>query len=166
VCLPSYIPVASGAACRFDIRFSSDPDMIRAALKAVSAETLECGLAPDRRAQLELVLAEVLNNVAEHAYRGRPDGCIELRMEYGDPVLHFSVEDLGVPMPGGTLPAGNAPPTSVDTPDMPEGGFGWFIIRQLVDDISYQCHEGRNVLRFCMTVGTLSCATVRRSSCL
>ena len=37
--------------------------------------------------------------------------------------------------------------------DMPEGGFGWLIIRQLAHDVRYARHEGVNQLSFRIAVG-------------
>ncbi len=91
------------------------------------------------------MLAEVLNNVAEHAYGragwagggggvGRPGG------------VRCRVTDRGHPMPGGEPPEGLLP--AVQPHDLPEGGFGWFLIRELSRDLRYARIGGENVLSF------------------
>ena len=53
-------------------------------------------------------------------------------------------------MPGGTPPAGTLPDLGVEVQDMPEGGFGWFLIRSLVDEMTYErCNTG-NCLMLCI----------------
>jgi serine/threonine-protein kinase RsbW len=37
--------------------------------------------------------------------------------------------------------------------DMPEGGFGWLIIRQLARDVAYVREDGVNQLSFRIAVG-------------
>lgn len=94
----------------------------------------------------ETVLAEALNNIVEHAYaggRGRIRLCLRIR---GNDI-HCCIADQGHPMPGGTPPRGELAPLPPDAP-LPEGGFGWHLIRALSQDIAYQHESGRNCLSF------------------
>ena len=36
--------------------------------------------------------------------------------------------------------------------DLPEGGFGWFLIRSLTRDLTYLREDGYNMLCFCVDV--------------
>jgi serine/threonine-protein kinase RsbW len=106
------------------------------------------GLAAEVRGRLEIVLAEVLNNIVEHAYRDG-SGPISLQIARKGQVLCFRVEDQGHPMPDGNLPRGELP--TAEGPDGPsEGGFGWFLIRSLTEGLSYCRCEGVN--RLCFTI--------------
>jgi serine/threonine-protein kinase RsbW len=99
-------------------------------------------------AALQIVLAEVLNNIAEHAYAGLPHGLVSVAI-WSDPEgLRCRVEDQGQPMPGGTLPPGDLPSLDVDTADLPDGGFGWHMIRSLTADLTYARIGGTNRLEF------------------
>ncbi|MDF0600672.1 ATP-binding protein [Psychromarinibacter sp. C21-152] len=95
----------------------------------------------------ELVLAEALNNVVEHAQRDRPDGTIELHSETRDDGLDLWLFDDGAPMPGDTVPQGDLPDTASRAARTPEGGFGWYLIRSLADDLTYARLPGGNLLR-------------------
>lgn len=91
---------------------------------------------------VQQVLAEILNNVVEHAGPDDARTLIELRVILDDGTIHAQVIDAGRPMPDGTLPEPALPhPT-----DLPEGGFGWCIIRAMADRISYTREGGRNRL--------------------
>jgi len=68
-------------------------------------------------------------------------------------MLDCRVLDDGRPMPEGRLPCGREDwPTARD--QLPEGGFGWFLIRTLAMDLCYNRIEGRNRLAFRLTVGS------------
>ena len=50
-------------------------------------------------------------------------------------------------MPDHTLPMGLPQPIGVDK-DLPEGGFGWFLIRSLTENLTYRRIDARNHLSF------------------
>lgn len=122
-----------------------EPMAVRDALRRVFAAPMMGALDEDARGTAELVLAEVLNNVVEHAYAGAP-GEIDLRLGLLPGSLLCMVRDRGRPMPGERLPGGALPVILPDDP--PEGGFGWHLIRSLSQDLRYRRAGGRNHLRF------------------
>lgn len=129
--------------------FDSDPFAVRRALA-----TLTVALAPHLPTAadcdtVEIVLAEVLNNVVEHAYRAG-SGQIDLRIRPTTEGLLCTIADEGVPMPGGALPDGRLAAAS-ETESLPEGGYGWHLIRLLSQDLCYGRDQGRNCLSFRLT---------------
>jgi serine/threonine-protein kinase RsbW len=52
-------------------------------------------------------------------------------------------------MPNLQLPQG-APADLSDLDDLPEGGFGWFLIRAMTSDLVYHRTGGQNCVRFCV----------------
>ncbi|MEM8576659.1 MAG: ATP-binding protein [Pseudomonadota bacterium] len=122
---------------------------------------LMSGLAPlhldvEEAGTVELVLAEVLNNICEHAYAEAEDaGVIELSCRQGPGGLIFGVTDDGHPMPNGQTPLGMQADLDVDLMDMPEGGFGWFLIQDLAKDVRYERQGGRNHLSLRIAVAVL-----------
>lgn len=133
------------------ITLPGDPVAVRAALERAMAALEPLALTPECRNVAELVLAEVLNNVVEHAYSAAP-GPIELEIRLADgrvgPALACSVCDRGRPMPDGTPPLGRQALVDVPLDDLPEGGFGWFLIRSLTRDLDYVRSAGGNRLAF------------------
>ncbi|PTE16352.1 ATP-binding protein [Pseudogemmobacter blasticus] len=95
------------------------------------------------RSNAEIVLAEVLNNIAEHAYAGRP-GPIRLWVAREPGRLCLRVEDEGRPMPGHRLPPDRLPAPG----ELAEGGFGWHLIRALASDLRYDRCGSLNRLCF------------------
>jgi serine/threonine-protein kinase RsbW len=126
----------------------ADPVGVRDTLATLLETPPLCHLTPESRGTAELVLAEVLNNVAEHAYADRP-GPVTVTLTPVAAGIHCSVVDEGTAMPGGRLPDGNlrgGPGTALE--DLPEGGFGWHLIRALSRDLTYLRSDGRNRLSF------------------
>ncbi len=107
-------------------------------------------LSNEERGAIETVLAEVLNNIEEHAYSNNPNGKIDLSVEMQDGFLRFRVCDFGHAMPENQLPTGILANMECDFIDLPEGGFGWFLIRTLTADIAYQRLGNKNRLSFTM----------------
>jgi serine/threonine-protein kinase RsbW len=127
-----------------------DAAAVHDGLQALFGTLLSRGLAPSDRDTAELVLAEVLNNIVEHAY-ARDGGLIEITLSRRPGELVCRVTDTGAPLPQGTLPEGRLPAADLSTlqlADLPEGGFGWFLIRSLSHDLSYQRENGQNRLSF------------------
>lgn len=139
-------PHGSNGAEVAQLRIPAHPDAVRAALRHLCQASPVAGLTPDARGSVELVLAEVLNNVVEHAYAGSA-GEIEVTLAAGEEGLCCLVADAGLPMPDGMLPAGRLPELQ---DDLPEGGFGWHLIRSLATDITYRREGGRNLIGFCV----------------
>ncbi|RYI23374.1 MAG: ATP-binding protein [Acetobacteraceae bacterium] len=128
--------------------FPATPQAVRQSLARMLAMPPLCFLSDDGRSTAELVLAEVLNNVAEHAYRNG-HGSVSVSVGRTAQGVQCMIVDQGREMPGGTLPEG-CPPALPDTAldHLPEGGFGWHLIRSLTSELSYARIDGCNHLRF------------------
>jgi serine/threonine-protein kinase RsbW len=139
-----------GVAAALHRIIDSNADAVSAALQDMFACDLLARLSEDSRGTVEIVLAEVLNNVVEHAYAQYP-GTVELWVTPRDGYLFIRLIDQGLPMPEGEAPGGALSPVA-EIQDMPEGGFGWFLIRTLTQDLIYARDGSQNVLSFCVGV--------------
>jgi serine/threonine-protein kinase RsbW len=128
----------------------SDLFAVRAALERLFSALPAGLLDDDARASAEIVITEVLNNIVEHAYADGP-GEIDLTIRPAPDGLHCMVTDHGCPLPDGGLP-GDSLPADDDGP--PEGGFGWFLIRSLSQDVRYHRDCGINRLTFRLPVAS------------
>ena len=129
------------------IDLPSDLEAIRDGLQGLFALSLLTDLTDESKGAVEIVLAEVLNNVVEHAYAKFP-GQIEISVTRREDYLFIRLVDSGLPMPGGDLPGGRM----LASQDLPEGGFGWYLIRNLSHELTYQRDGDRNILSFCIGV--------------
>lgn len=138
----------------FAVSLAGSEDAVRDGLAQAMAFLAPLHLDIDDSGTVELVLAEALNNVVEHALVGTTkQTMIEIRGSHGASGLHLTVIDRGAPMPDGTAPITKAPDLNVDTDDMPEGGFGWYMIHTLATDVSYARVGASNHLTLQLPVG-------------
>lgn len=142
---------AAGRTC-FRHVFAGEPLAVRDALRRAVARFAR-QLSTEDAGTLELVLAEALNNIAEHAYAGRAPGPVTLTLQRANDALDCVIEDGGAALPGGTLPAGRMQPVADRPADLAEGGWGWALIRALAQDIDYRREGGRNRLAFRILLG-------------
>ncbi|AEI95819.1 MULTISPECIES: ATP-binding protein [Roseobacter] len=104
---------------------------------------------------IELVLAEVLNNIVEHAYPpSQPSGPIAIECAHRKDGLILKIKDKGYAMPDGKMPLGELGTLDLELEDMPEGGFGWFLITHLAKDVRYERVGSENHLDMRLAVGT------------
>jgi serine/threonine-protein kinase RsbW len=138
----------------FTVKLVGAEDTVRDGLARVMRGLAPLALCPDDASTVELVLAEALNNVVEHALAGTSGTTqIEVRGSHNGTALTITVVDQGAPMPQGKAPGGRVPDVAVDMPDMPEGGFGWFMIHTLAEDVTYARLGGENHLTLRLAVG-------------
>lgn len=144
---------SAARAASLRVILPSTPMGVRKGLCEINAALLDAGYTTEECGTVEIVLAEVLNNVVEHAYAVPGDDLIALRIGPAQAGLTFLVEDRGREMPEGGPPLGQVADASTDLLNLPEGGFGWFIIREVARDVEYRREEGCNKMSFRIAVG-------------
>lgn len=122
-----------------EVTVQSSELAVREALGKLLDKLSPLDLGTEEAGKVEMVLAEVLNNIVEHAY---PDqnaaGRIAISCAHRPDGLHLRIVDEGEAMPGGNAPLGVQASLDVDLNDLPEGGFGWFLIHTLAKDVKYR----------------------------
>ena len=134
----------------FDRRCAGTDAAVAETLDALQAALAARLVDPARMGDLAIVLGEVLNNTVEHAMAGRDDGWIAVAVQERGDRLEVLVTDDGRALPPALLAGGDAalPEMGDAVEDLPEGGFGWFIIHTLVDDMTYEREDGVNRMSF------------------
>jgi serine/threonine-protein kinase RsbW len=128
------------------VTIPSNAHAVRDALCALFETLIPNQMPQDTRDAAQIVLAEALNNIVEHAYAQSP-GEIEVTLAVTERGVTCDIVDFGLPMPNGQLPCGKlAVHTQLE--DLPEGGFGWYLIRTLSQDLNYRREGARNLLSF------------------
>jgi CheY-like chemotaxis protein/anti-sigma regulatory factor (Ser/Thr protein kinase) len=98
---------------------------------ATALTELGCAAAIDA---LVLAVDEVCANLVEHAEAGTFPGPTRVAVRREGPNAILTIEDRGRPF----NPADAPPPDlSADWQDRPIGGLGWFLVKQMVDDLQY-----------------------------
>lgn len=135
-----------GADTTCRIRIENRALAVRNGLKHLFDDPLLRDLPPEEQGQAEIILAEILNNIVEHAYAHYP-GETEVTVQRKGDSLCFDVTDNGLPLPKAALVKGDLPGIGAQH-DLPEGGFGWYLIRKLATNLTYCRDAGENRLSF------------------
>ena len=95
------------------------------------------------RRSLSVALDELLANALSHGLAGRDAGLVTIEVKLDQERLTVTVTDDGPPFdPFGRT----APDTTLSVEERPIGGLGIHLVRQLVDEVSYQRRDGCNVV--------------------
>ncbi len=133
----------------FHLNAKADEMSVRSLLSDTRARLRAHGLTETACSTVEIVLAEALNNIVEHAYTGSDAGEIGLHAGLGAASLTCTLSDQGAALPAPHLPAGRLPDMGAGADALPEGGFGWFLIRSLTRDVRYAREGDTNRLTLC-----------------
>ena len=140
---------------RIRIVLPGNNDSVRQALFQLEERLKPLGMDAEDNGTTQIVVAEALNNIVEHAY-AKKDGIIVVEAQVESRGLGFRIIDNGSGMPDGQLPMGELNEIPPETQDLPEGGFGWFLIHELTYELKYERQEGRNLLSFRLDFENLS----------
>lgn len=101
------------------------------------------GISPDVQFQLNLALDEALANSINYAYPEGTEGSIILEAETEGNMLVLRLMDFGTPFDP-TL-QGDVD-TTLSVEQRPIGGLGIFLIKKMMDDVTYVRQEEKNIL--------------------
>ena len=94
--------------------------------------------------QVEVAIEEILVNIVSYAGLSANDG-VEVRCEVLEEPLRVVVQFLDGGVPFDPL-ASDDPDTSPEALMGREGGLGIFMVKQMMDDVSYAYEDGKNTL--------------------
>lgn len=121
---------------------------VRAVLVQVDSYLRAANTPTDWVEDVNIILAEVLSNIARHGYKdARGRICLEIRLSKDE--LRCKITDTGQPFDP-TLVGHVAPEPAL----LREGGYGWFLIRSLARALTYRRHMGVNCMTFWVPVGS------------
>ena len=92
---------------------------------------------------IQLAIEEAVVNIINYAYPDKTDCDSSLRVNFKDNVLTFILTDSGIPFD----PTGKQDPdVSLDISDRPIGGLGIFLVKKIMNEVSYEYISDQNVL--------------------
>ena len=96
----------------------------------------------DKIREIELSLAEALNNIIRHSYKCDENNKIDIKMDCNEDHFSIKLTDYGESRKNLSKPVLEFDPNDID--GLPEGGMGLFIIEQLMDDNHYFVDGDKN----------------------
>ena len=93
--------------------------------------------------QLNLAIEEAVVNVMNYAYPQGTKGEVCIQAKAGTGVLDFVIIDSGTPF---DPTASGDVDTTLSAEERQIGGLGIFLVRQIMDTVSYEYKDGKNIL--------------------
>ena len=117
----------------------------------LDAFAAQCKLPTATTSKLKIIFDELLNNIISYAYTDDAEHEIEVCLEVVGHRLVVTIADDGLPFNPLTVePADTISPLA----DRQVGGLGIHLVRNLVDEATYQRRVDRNVLTLVTQLGT------------
>ena len=127
----------------FRMSVAADPDGVGKVNVAFARFTQTYALPDAVRRSLSVALDELLANELSHGMAGRDAGLLTVEAELDQERLTVTLADDGPPFD----PFGHAAPdTTLSVDDRPIGGLGIHLVRELMDEVSYERRDGQNVV--------------------
>ena len=133
---------SAGGNCReltVDAREENLPEVL-AFVRACLDET-ECG--EKERKQTGMAAEEIFMNIAGYAYPDKDGGTVHIAAETGRDEIRITFTDSGVPYNPLEKPD---PDLAMDIEEREHGGFGIYMVKQAMDEVSYHREDGYNIL--------------------
>lgn len=127
----------------FRMSVGADADGVEK-VNAVFAEFAKTYALPEAvRRSLNIALDELLANELSHGMAGRDAGSVTVEVELDRERLTATIADDGPPFDPFRQAA---PDTTLSVDERPIGGLGIHLVRELMDDVSYERRDGQNVV--------------------
>jgi serine/threonine-protein kinase RsbW len=131
---------------RLHLVIDSDVGNVALLGESTRAACVAVGLSATAAAEVELSVVEAVNNAIEHSYR-TGSGEVRVTLTEATDAVEIEVRDRGEAMPAGILDRAAALTFDPDKlQDLPEGGMGLGIVKDLMEDVRYESRAGENVL--------------------
>ena len=132
---------STGTVWRLALRNDIDEiPRLHALIQSIAEETdMDHALAMS----LNLALEEAVSNVMLYAYPEGLQGVVDIEAAVRDDRIDFSVSDSGVPF---DPTAAADPDLAADLKDRPIGGLGIFLVKRIMDEVTYTRKGDKNIL--------------------
>ncbi|WP_072715838.1 ATP-binding protein [Rhodothermus profundi] len=128
----------------YTLRIPSATRYLQTVRRFVERHARAAGLSEEAIEQLKLAVDEACTNIIKHAYKGRPDRPIDIAVLIEPDRFIVRIRDQGEAFD----------PAHYRAPDLPTlirqrqgGGLGVRLIRQLMDEVTYQSRGAYNEVR-------------------
>jgi serine/threonine-protein kinase RsbW len=134
---------------KISLNIDSNPDTLDLADECIRALCLLTPLSAVEVNGVRQAVKEALNNVIIHSYQGQYNCLIDLIVSLQDDDLVISIKDTGIGMDPNLLEMDRSAVVDIDPSNIeqiPNGGWGLYLIKELMDSISYRTEAGIHTL--------------------
>lgn len=124
------------------LHFAPIKDRTEEIIEAVMGSA-EVTAQPDLDFTLRLVVEEIVVNIVNYAYPEGVDGELNVSITANDAEITLVFADSGTPF---DPLAKDDPDTTLGIDERPIGGLGIFLVKQMMDTVTYRYENGCNIL--------------------
>lgn len=124
----------------FSLRVNSRVERLAEIADFIADAACACGLNEDQTYEVQMAVDEACTNVMEHAYRGKPEGTIDIVCVKRSNDFVVTIQDFGVRFDPRKV---ESPKTSDPLSKRRIGGLGLFFMRKLMDCVEFDFSPGR-----------------------
>lgn len=130
-------------ARRFAFTVDAAIDSIPVVMDGIESYLADVGVDPAIVPDIQLAVDEAMTNIITHGYRGSP-GTIAVACSVGRDRVRIEIRDRGPAFNPLTI---QDPDLTADIAERAVGGLGIYLVRKVMDSVSYEYRDGENVLR-------------------
>ncbi|MBR1447148.1 MAG: SpoIIE family protein phosphatase [Prevotella sp.] len=138
-----YNPKGSDGERRHSITLPNDIDTVPQLPQFIDEVAEDAALDASLAMSLNLAIEEAVVNVMQYAYPEGTTGTVNIVATIADGVLSFVISDSGKPF---DPTAKTEVDTTLSAEERPIGGLGIHLVRQIMDDVTYERKDNKNVL--------------------
>ena len=126
----------------YELKIAADTDKLPEVLTFVDTILEENGFPMKAQTQIDIALEELFVNIAHYAYP-EADGEALIRVSIAPDCAEITLIDSGIPYDPLAKPD---PDVTLSADERDIGGLGIFMSKKLMDDITYEYNDGKNIL--------------------
>ena len=128
-----------------EMTVNATPDHIEQVVDFVNEQLDTLGCSDEVRIDVDVAVDELLGNIVQYAYD--PDaGIVTVRVHAEEDPLAVVITFLDSGAPFNPLAEERPNTTSLPAKERPLGGLGLFLVKELMDELTYCYRDGHNVL--------------------
>ena len=125
------------------ITFDATLDNVSLAIDFVNEKAVHLPFTAKERIQIEIAVDEIVSNIARYAYNDKT-GMVTVKTEADETGFTITVIDSGIPY--NPLEKSD-PDITLSAEERGIGGYGIFIVKKIMDEVSYEYTDGKNILK-------------------
>ncbi len=133
-------------ATTYQKRVNASTQNLSAIRNFVSKHAEEQGFSAQKVADIELAVDEAYTNIIKHAYENDSDQDVIINLEFDDDKMVVTLTDHGI---GFDVEKYKKPNLQKQIERKKRGGMGVYLMRKLMDEVTYHAKNRKNVLRMC-----------------